>query len=386
MTFGHSSLTGNQMQSLLITGNMFAQDWSSLIPDLLLPFAEVDLNRRIIDTKWTVMDMIKRSEDFYTSLGLFPMTQEFWDRSVFEQSTNVSKCHGSAANMFDDGDYRMIVCADKSLNDLYVIVHEMGHIEYYMAFVMQPPIFQDGATTAVSESIGDAIFTAMMTPQHLSRLGLIEDKYLYPAGNAKFEDEYLCGIFCHDDDQAQIVNEIEQELGENFLTDIEFMGKRMIDYGKVNEKFSKKYKSDTNPADQTSAFDITLLLHMALAKIPQIPFAYILDTLRWDLFSGKVEYSATNDYYWMLTERESGIKPPGPPGTRSGMFDPGVKFHFADNIPMIRYFLASFLQAQIFKGLCETTLYGKATGQQKLTMPLHRCDIYGSKKAGKVLK
>lgn len=37
---------------------------------------------------------------------------------------------------------RMIVCAGKTLNDLYVIVHEMGHIQYYMAFENQPMIFQ----------------------------------------------------------------------------------------------------------------------------------------------------------------------------------------------------------------------------------------------------
>lgn len=36
----------------------------------------------------------------------------------------------------------MIVCADKSLNDFYVIVHEMGHIQYYMAFEKQPTVFQ----------------------------------------------------------------------------------------------------------------------------------------------------------------------------------------------------------------------------------------------------
>lgn len=366
---------------------MYAQDWSNLIPDLILPFAEVDLNRRISSTKWSVLDMIKRSEDFYSSLGLYPMTQDFWQQSVFQKSSNISKCHGSAANMFDEGDFRMIVCADKTLNDFYVIVHEMGHIEYYMSYVMQPALFQDATTTAIGESIGDAIFTAIMTPQHLSRLGLIEDKFLYPpSSQTTFEEEYLCGIFCRENDQLEIVKEIKETLAEDLLTDFEFMGKPMMDYQKLNDKVRQKYKSrEIKQESQTSAFDITLLLHMALAKIPQIPFAYILDTLRWDLFSGKVEYSATNDYYWKLTESESGIKAPGF-GSRSELFDPGVKFHFADNIPMMRYFLASFLQAQIFRGLCETTLYGKATGDQKLTMPLHRCDIYGSKKAGKVLK
>uniref|UniRef100_A0A336KF21 Angiotensin-converting enzyme n=1 Tax=Culicoides sonorensis TaxID=179676 RepID=A0A336KF21_CULSO len=366
-------------------GNMFAQDWSSLIPDLILPFAEIDLNERVRAKNWSPLDMVKRAEDFYSSMDLFPMTQDFWDRSVFEQSSNVSKCHGSAANMFEGGDYRMIVCAENSLNDFYTIVHEMGHIEYYMAYTMQPAIFQDGTTTAFQEAIGDAIFSAVMTPQHLSRLGLIEDKYLYPELHEKFDHDYLCGIFCNDDDQSQIVDTIKEESGDDFFSDIEFIGNAMPDFTKINEKVREKYDSRSNE-DQTSAFDITLLLHMALSKIPQIPFAYIMDKLRWDLFDGNVKFSDGNDYYWTLTGQEMGIKAPGPHGSRSELFDAGVKFHFADNIPMIRYFLASFLQAQIFKGLCEVTMYSKITGQQRLPMALHRCDIYGSKKAGKILK
>lgn len=51
-----------------------------------------------------------------------------------------------------------------------------------------------------------------------------------------------------------------------------------------------------------------------------------------------------------------------------------------------RYFLASFLQAQIFKGLCEVTIFGRHNTGKKLPMPLHRCDIYGSKRAGRLLK
>lgn len=36
----------------------------------------------------------------------------------------------------------MIVCAESTLHDLSVIVHEMGHLQYFMAFRNQPLIFQ----------------------------------------------------------------------------------------------------------------------------------------------------------------------------------------------------------------------------------------------------
>lgn len=36
----------------------------------------------------------------------------------------------------------MIVCAEPTVHDLSVIVHEMGHLHYFMAFKDQPVIYQ----------------------------------------------------------------------------------------------------------------------------------------------------------------------------------------------------------------------------------------------------
>lgn len=36
----------------------------------------------------------------------------------------------------------MIVCAEPTLRDFGVIVHEMGHIQYFMAYKDQPTVFQ----------------------------------------------------------------------------------------------------------------------------------------------------------------------------------------------------------------------------------------------------
>lgn len=45
----------------------------------------------------------------------------------------------------------MIVCAETSLEDFYVIVHEMGHLQYYMAYVDQPTIYQVTSSTNAAE-------------------------------------------------------------------------------------------------------------------------------------------------------------------------------------------------------------------------------------------
>lgn len=36
----------------------------------------------------------------------------------------------------------MVVCGKKSLTNFYTIVHEMGHLHYYMSYSRQPLIFQ----------------------------------------------------------------------------------------------------------------------------------------------------------------------------------------------------------------------------------------------------
>jgi len=36
----------------------------------------------------------------------------------------------------------MLLCAEVNAEDFYVIHHEMGHVEYYMAYRNQPTVFQ----------------------------------------------------------------------------------------------------------------------------------------------------------------------------------------------------------------------------------------------------
>lgn len=174
--------------------------------------------------------------------------------------------------------------------------------------------FQDGTTTAVHESIGDAIMHGVMTPQHLHRLSLLTDNQLL---------------------------------------------------------------------DNTT--DLHLLFYQALSKIPEIPFSLIVDKYRWDIFKNSIPDSQWNDYYWHLNLKYRGITPPDP--RPKEFFDAGGKFHIADNTPYIRYFLSSIMQMQIFKSLCELSLYGDTYNgpYEEANLPMHKCDIYGSKNAGKRL-
>ncbi|XP_055310478.1 angiotensin-converting enzyme-like [Sitodiplosis mosellana] len=366
-------------------GSMWSQNWQ-LYQNLILPFNDFQLDETMKNLNWTIIDMVKKADDFYRSLSLPEMPQQFWQKSIFEKSERFRNCHGTAANMFVPNDYRMIVCAEQTIRDFGVIVHEMGHLQYFMAYKDQPTIFQDG-NAAIQESIGDAIFLGIMTPHHLNRLNLLPDKYLVSNKPSVFTQSIRRAIHAR---KQRPKNENDVALD---VTAIDFDD----DYIKVDGKpypklsFLNQIESDTDDeyasklTREINDFDLALLLHMALTKIPAIPFQYLMDAFRWSLFNGTVSMSDANALYWNLALQEQGIHPPDWKDRR-GYFDLGAKFHTSDNTPFTRYFLASFIQAQIFEGLCKVTVYDTVKTDKPLPMPLHRCDIYGSKRAGKLLK
>ncbi|XP_045461573.1 angiotensin-converting enzyme-like [Harmonia axyridis] len=298
-----------------LLGNMWGQDWSYLLGLIFPKNYKVILNERLRSKNQTVRHMASEAEDFYVSMGMPRMTRKFWKYSIFQKKDNTSVCHGTAANLYHDGDFRIMMCGQPSIDDFYVIHHEMGHIEYYMAYEQQPAVFQDGTNTAFHESIGDAIMHGVMTPQHLHRISLLKDEELF----------------------------------------------------------------DSNT-------DFALNLLQALEKIPEIPFALLIDKYRWKIFRGEIPKQKLNTAYWEMNRLYRGVVPPEHRG--EDFFDAGAKFHIPDGTPYIRYFLSGILQMDLFKSFCEITVLGRNSKnkEEDKILPLQRCDIYGSKKAGRNLR
>jgi peptidyl-dipeptidase A len=117
--------------------------------------------------------------------------------------------------------------------------------------------------------------------------------------------------------------------------------------------------------------DLGLLLQMALEKVAFLPFGYLIDRWRWDVFSGAIAPTDYNAGWWELRRKYQGIDPPAP--RTEADFDPGAKYHVPANVPYMRYFLAHILQFQFHRAL---TRIAGASG------PLHRASIYGSREAG----
>ncbi|MBA8885481.1 M2 family metallopeptidase [Dokdonella fugitiva] len=187
-----------------ITGNMWAQDWSNLYP-LLQPYpgvGDLDVNehleaqrkaqlealRKAFKGKPTPLDlaalehdadmksavsMVRRSEDFYTSIGFPSLRASFYEKSMLLRPRDRDAlCHASAWPMdLGSSDMRIKMCIKPTEEDQYTIYHEMGHIYYYVAYKDLPPIFQGGANDGFHEAIGDTI-RLNITPAYLAQIGL----------------------------------------------------------------------------------------------------------------------------------------------------------------------------------------------------------------------
>jgi peptidyl-dipeptidase A len=117
--------------------------------------------------------------------------------------------------------------------------------------------------------------------------------------------------------------------------------------------------------------DIPYLLRMALDKIAILPFAIVVDKWRWGVFSGQITPATYNDAWWDLVARYQDVMPPGP--RPADAFDPGAKFHIANNTPYARYFLADIYEFQFYRAAC------RLAGWKG---PLNRCSIYGDEAVG----
>uniref|UniRef100_UPI00358E57EB angiotensin-converting enzyme isoform X2 n=1 Tax=Myxine glutinosa TaxID=7769 RepID=UPI00358E57EB len=161
-----------------ILGNMWSQTWNNIY-DLVIPFPNkeiVDVTSTMVAKKWNATHMFHVSDEFFTSLNLIPMPQDFWDKSMLtkpEDGRDVV-CHASAWDFYNRKDFRIKMCTVVNMEDLFTIHHEMGHIQYYLQYKDQPVPFRNGANPGFHEAIGDVLALSVSTPKHLKEIGLLE--------------------------------------------------------------------------------------------------------------------------------------------------------------------------------------------------------------------
>ena len=175
-----------------LLGNMWAQEWGNIY-DIVAPVGAGDIGYDITDLlhakglndpaateidqakrEAPAREMVKIGENFYSSLGMKPLPQTFWDRSLFIKPRDREVlCHASAWDMDNKDDVRIKMCTKVNGDDFVTIHHELGHNYYQRAYQNQSYLHLNGANDGFHEAIGDFVALSI-TPEYLVQIGLLD--------------------------------------------------------------------------------------------------------------------------------------------------------------------------------------------------------------------
>ncbi|KAM7405919.1 hypothetical protein PAMP_000332 [Pampus punctatissimus] len=134
----------------------------------------------------------------------------------------------------------------------------------------------------------------------------------------------------------------------------------------------KLLPADFNYDNET---EINFLLKQALTIVATLPFTYMLEEWRWQVFAGNITEDEWMKRWWEMKRDLVGVVEPVP---RDETYcDPPALFHVSGDYSFIRYFTRTIYQFQFQKALCD------AAGH---TGSLSSCDITGSMAAGTKLR
>lgn len=160
-----------------LLGNMWAQGWGELYSDLT-PYPNepsLDVTAKLVEQKWDHLKMVKTAEGFFVSLGLDPLPETFYERSLLlKPDDREVECHASAWDIGMQDDLRIKMCIQPDADNLYTLHHELGHNYYFHYYYDKPVLYQAGANDGFHEAIGDAIMLSV-TPAYLKELGLLDE-------------------------------------------------------------------------------------------------------------------------------------------------------------------------------------------------------------------
>lgn len=161
-----------------LLGNMWSQQWGNIydvVASANLPDSSYDLTELLVENDYTAEKIARTSERFYTSVGLAPLPQTFWERSqIVRPEGREVVCHASAWNLDNVEDLRIKMCTRVNAEDFQTMHHELGHNYYQRAYNQQPFLFRNGANDGFHEAIGDFAALSAQTPTYLNQIGLLE--------------------------------------------------------------------------------------------------------------------------------------------------------------------------------------------------------------------
>ncbi|XP_077419830.1 angiotensin-converting enzyme 2 isoform X2 [Vanacampus margaritifer] len=289
-----------------LLGDMWGRFWTNLYP-LSMPYqGEIDVSKTMVEKGWTERRLFQEAENFFVSVGLSKMFDNFWTNSMLVKPEDGRKvvCHPTAWDMGNGKDFRIKMCTKVNMENFLTVHHEMGHNQYQMAYRELPYLLRDGANEGFHEAVGEIMSLSAATPKHLQALGLLPSNFTYD-------------------------NETE----------------------------------------------INFLLKQALTIVATLPFTYMLEEWRWQVFAGNIPEDKWMERWWEMKRELVGVVEPVP---RDETYcDPAALFHVSGDYSFIRYFTRTIYQFQFQKALCRAANHSDA---------LSSCDITGSTVAGTKLR
>ncbi|NP_001269290.1 angiotensin-converting enzyme 2 precursor [Chinchilla lanigera] len=159
-----------------LLGDMWGRFWTNLYA-LTIPFQQkpnIDVTDAMGNQSWDAERIFKEAEKFFVSVGLPHMTQGFWQNSMLTEPGDGRKvvCHPTARDLGKD-DFRIKMCTKVTMDHFLTAHHEMGHIQYDMAYAIQPFLLRNGANEGFHEAVGEIMSLSAATPKHLKSIGLL---------------------------------------------------------------------------------------------------------------------------------------------------------------------------------------------------------------------
>ncbi|XP_030849597.1 angiotensin-converting enzyme-like [Strongylocentrotus purpuratus] len=172
----HVPLTGNLPANVL--GDMWGRFWTNIYPHVV-PYPDlpnIDVSDEMVRQNYTVDRIARMADEFFSSMGLFPVNDAFWENSMLERPDDGRDvvCHASAWDFYNRVDFRIKMCTEVNMEYFLILHHELGHIQYDMNYKHQPVSFRDGANIAFQEAIGEVMSQSVATPKHLKEVGLFD--------------------------------------------------------------------------------------------------------------------------------------------------------------------------------------------------------------------
>ena len=144
-----------------LLGNMWAQSWNN-IATMLTPYPDkptLDVTEAMVKQGWTPKIMFEKADEFFQSMGLPEMPEAFWKDSILERPKDGRElvCHASAWDFYNGVDYRIKQCTKVNMEDFITVNHEMGHVQYFLAYKNQSFLFREGANPGFHEGVADIL-------------------------------------------------------------------------------------------------------------------------------------------------------------------------------------------------------------------------------------